>query len=103
MKTRTRLTTPPGQDPIGTAQQRPEDEHYVTALQLPEEPSVPGRHRRTWSALTIVLVLALAGYVVFRVATAGQGFDPALDRLPDEQQAPADDGLPGEDGEDGQG
>jgi hypothetical protein len=100
VKTRTRLTTPPGQDPIGTTQQRPEDEHYVPALHLPEEPRIPGRHRRTWNALVIVLVLVLAGYAIFRVATAGQGFDPALDRVPDEQQAPIDgdeDGLPGED------
>lgn len=100
MKTRTRLTTPPGQDPIGTTQQRHEDEHYVPALQLPEEPRVPGRHRRAWNILAIVAVLLLAGYITFRVATAGQGFDPALDRLPDEHQAPVDDGnggLPGED------
>jgi hypothetical protein len=100
MKTRTRLTTPPGQDPIGTAQQRPEDEHYVPALQLPAEPRVPGRHRRAWNVLVIVAVLLVVGYAVVLVATAGQGFDPALDRLPDEQPAPIDDsdgGLPDED------
>ena len=101
MRTRTHLTTPPGQEPELSAPSRSGDEAYVPGLAIPEEPHVPGRYRRLWVALGLVVVLALVAVVAFRVTTAGQGFDPALDpEVAPGDEAPADDtaedGLPGE-------
>ncbi len=79
MRTRTRLTTPPGVDPEPTAPSRTADEVYVPGLALPEEPSVPGRHRRLLATLLALVVLLAVAFGVFRVMTAGQTFDPALD------------------------
>ena len=95
MRTRTRLTTPPGQDPSLDPDAQPAAEHYVPGPALPREPRVPGRRRHLWLTLAILLVVVVGGYVAFRVATAGQQFDPALDQQVDpgtSSPAPTDDG-----------
>lgn len=79
MRTRTRLTTPPGQEPALSATSRPDHEVYVPGPSLPEEPRVPGRYRRRWTTVVVVAALVVLGYVAFRVMTAGQTFDPSLD------------------------
>ena len=103
MRTRTRLTTPPGQDPELSEASRPSAEVYVPGFALPEEPSVPGRYRRVLAVLAVVAVLALVAYGIFRAMTAGQTFDPALDPgfapsepASSEPAASPSDGLPGE-------
>ena len=95
MRTRTRLTTPPGQAPSLDPDEQPGSEHYVPGLALPREPRVPGRRRRLWLTLAVLLVVVVGGYVAFRVATAGQQFDPALDPQLDpgmSSPAPTDEG-----------
>lgn len=79
MRTRTRLTTPPGQAPALDAAAGSDDEAYVRGFAIPEEPRVPGRFRRLWVTLVLVLLTAAVVYVGLRVITAGEGFDPALD------------------------
>jgi hypothetical protein len=79
VRTRTELTTPPGQEPDLGGAATSDDEVYVHGLALPEEPTVPGRFRRLWATLLVVVVLATAGYVTVRATTAGGGLDPALD------------------------
>ena len=91
MRTRTHLTTPPGQQPELSADTRPGDETYVPGFALPDEPRVPGRYRRVWITAAVVVVLAAAGFGMFRSMTAGQSFDPALDA----EFAPVDDGATG--------
>lgn len=86
MRTRTRLTTPPGEAPSLSDRQRPVDETYVRGFALPEEPRVPGRRRRLWVTLAVLTVLAVVTSVTFLVITSGQSFDPALD-LDAEQDA----------------
>lgn len=79
MRTRTRLTTPPGQEPSLSTDRRPDAETYVSGLGLPIEPRVPGRRRRLWVTLAVLAVVAVAAYAAFLAATSGQTFDPALD------------------------
>lgn len=98
MRTRTHLTTPPGQEPEATAPTRSGDETYVPGLAIPEEPHVPGRFRRLWLVLGVVAVLALIAFAVFRTATAGQTFDPALDPNFAPGEASVDDDAPIEGG-----
>ena len=96
MQTRTRLTTPPGQEPVAPESNRTADdvERYSPGLALPAEPTVAGRHRRTLVVIGALLVLGVAGFVAFRLLTAGQFQDPALT---EEQPADAPAGeLPGE-------
>lgn len=94
MRTRTRLTTPPGQEPSLSADRRPDAETYVPGLSLPEEPRVPGPRRRLWVTLTVIVVVAAGAYVAFLVATAGQTFDPALDLDAEPGDAPTADLTP---------
>lgn len=98
MRTRTQLTTPPGQEPELSAPSRSSAEVYVPGLALPEEPAVPGRYRRLAVTLATIVVLALVGYGIFRAMTAGQTFDPALDPgfAPSETATAPSDGLPGD-------
>ncbi len=108
MRTRTRLTTPPGREP-DAAGVRTDSETYVPGLSLPREPRVPGKHESWWITLGVIAVLVIGGLVSFRISTRGQEFDPALD-LPSQFddagegddnpvfEVPSD-GLPGE-GED---
>lgn len=98
MRTRTQLTTPPGQEPELSASSGPADEAYVPGLALPEEPSVPGRNRRLLVTVVAVVLLAVVGYGVFRAMTAGQTFDPALDPgfTPTDATTDPPEGLPSE-------
>ncbi len=98
MRTRTHLTTPPGQEPELSASSGSAGEAYVPGLGLPEEPSVPGRRRRLLVTVAVVVLLALAGYGILLAMTAGQTFDPALDSnvAPTESDADAPEGLPSE-------
>lgn len=100
MRTRTRLTTPPDQRPALDDDGRQADEAYVPGFALPQEPRVPGRRRRLWATLAVVVVLTAIAYVGFRVATAGQTFDPALEPEvgggASTHPAASEDGLPGE-------
>lgn len=101
MRTRTRLTTPPGQQPTLEVGESEPTERYVAGPGLPDEPRVPGRFRRLWLTLAVVVGVAALGAGIFFVSTSGQQFDPALDFRPatDESPAPADEAtLPGEDG-----
>lgn len=105
MRTRTRLTTPPGHQPTLESEAT---EWYVAGPGLPEEPGVPGRFRRLWLTLAVVVGVAALGVGIFFVSTSGQQFDPALDfrpgtgddaSPPDESPAPTDEiTLPGQDG-----
>lgn len=86
---RTRLTTPPGQEPVDTRDQR-DDEDHAPAFALPEEPRVPSRYLKpVVSVVTVVALLALAWWV-FTIATSTQAFDPSLQQGPlDPATAPA--------------
>jgi hypothetical protein len=88
MRTRTLLTTPPGEEPAHEDAVRHADpERYSPALTIPGEPPVPGRRRRLWIALAVLVVVGLAGVVLFRVLTAGQFQDPALTEDPAVEEA----------------
>lgn len=104
MRTRTRLTTPPGREP-DAAGIRTDSETYVPGLSLPREPRVPGKHESWWITLGVVAVLVIGAFVSFRISTRGQEFDPALD-VPSQLDEAGEgddpvfeipsDGLPGE-------
>lgn len=89
MRSRTHLTSPPGQEPLADRPRSADtDEVYVRGLRLPEEPRVPGRFRHLTATLGVLVILAVVAFGVFRVSTAGQSFDPALDgNRPDEVEA----------------
>jgi hypothetical protein len=95
VRTRTYLTTPPGRLPTDeTGRAAPDDERYVPALDLPSEPTVPGRHRRTLLVLSILAVVLVVTFALLRLGTAAQSQDPALSEPTDGQPAdePALDG-----------
>jgi hypothetical protein len=90
MRTRTLLTTPPGEEPVGDdTPGRLDPERYAPALALPREPRVPGRFRRLWISLTILVVVAVIGVAVFQLVTASQFQDPALSGDDPSLEAPA--------------
>ena len=90
MRTRTRLTTPPGQEPVEEAGARGADrERYSPGFALPTEPDVPSRYRAPLTAVLALLIVAALAYGGFRLATQGQYEDPALTDVPSGQ-------LPGE-------
>lgn len=82
---RTRLTTPPGVDPA-PAGDTPEGEHYLPALDIPEEPRHPGRFRWLYVTLAVVVVVAAVGVAVLRLTSASRTFDPSL-QFPGQQPA----------------
>ena len=89
MQTRTRLTTPPGEEPapppsIGSSVDPAQGDRYVPGLALPTEPSPPSRYRKAIIIALIIGVLALVGYVALQVVTAGEDFDPAVGENPGE-------------------
>lgn len=77
MRTRTRLSTPPGQEPEPEA--GPDrDERYLPGFALPREPRVPRPGARLARfVLAIVAVLAVAALAV-RIVGATEDRDPAL-------------------------
>lgn len=77
MRTRTKLTSPPGQEPVDDRDVRGA-EGYAPAFDLPREPKVPSRHRRLVVWLVVIVALALAGWIGFRILSTGQSEDPSL-------------------------
>ncbi len=69
-------------------------ELYSRGLAMPAEPRVPHRLRRVFVTLAVLFVLAVIAWIGFKLVTAGQDFDPALDPT---QQFEPDGQLPGED------
>jgi hypothetical protein len=91
VRTRTYLTTPPGRLPTDeTGRAAPDAERYVPALELPSEPTVPGRHRRTLLVVGFLAVVLVVAFALLRLGTAAQSQDPALSEPTGGQ--PADDG-----------
>ena len=86
---RTRLTTPPGQEPAPAAGAGSDEEHYLPAFALPEEPAYATRYR--WAYLTVAVLLVVAGiaYAVIQVTSASRTFDPSLQFPGQEQPSPA--------------
>lgn len=86
MRTRTRLTTPPGQEPLDdeAQQQWRHTERYTPFLDRPTEPRWPSRYRGLIVGLTSLLVLLALGYGAYRLSTAGQFEDPSLTEIPGE-------------------
>lgn len=82
MRTRTKLTTPPGSEPAPLADEP--EETYAPALAPPDEPRYPGRWRRVTTPVVALALLAAVGWLVFRAVTAGQAQDPSLQIVPDE-------------------
>jgi hypothetical protein len=96
VRTRTFLTTPPGRLPTDeTGRGAPDDERYVPALDLPSEPTVPGKHRRTLLVLGVLAAALLVALLLLRVGTAAQSQDPALSE-PTESQPTDDPALEGD-------
>lgn len=83
MRTRTKLTTPPGSEPAPLADVEPVED-YSPALAAPAEPRYPSRWRRVITPLITLVLLAAIGWGVFRLVTAGQAQDPSLQFVPDE-------------------
>lgn len=94
MRTRTRLTTPPGEEPTSDEGVRLSDpERYSPALAVPSEPDVPGRYHRIGVILGVLALLAILGYAGFQLANQGQFQDPSLDDPSLQQPAEQDPGA----------
>ncbi|MDX1659019.1 MAG: hypothetical protein R3343_09385 [Nitriliruptorales bacterium] len=81
MQGRTRLTTPPGEEPADPISGKATQELYSGGFDRPSEPHVPGRHRRKLITLVALVILGAVGYVGYVVTTQGQFQDPALSDL----------------------
>lgn len=90
LRGRTRLTTPPGEEPAPAAGRQPDDEDYLPFFAPPREPSPPGRSRSRLVAALVAAVLLVAGiaYAVVQLTEAGRTFDPSLPVPGGEQPAP---------------
>ena len=80
IRTRTTLTTRPGDAPLEGATSGPPGEFWYPALALPKEPSLPSRWRPLLIALVIATIIVSALYGGWRITQRGTNFDPALDR-----------------------
>lgn len=80
MPGRTRLTTPPGEEP--EAGQPDTDEVYSAGFALPREPRVASRWQRAGAVLAVLLLLAVGGYWLYLGISARQAQDPALTQDP---------------------
>lgn len=80
MRTRTKLTTPPGQQPhpVVSSQTERDEEHYSPGFALPAEPIHLTRGERVTLLLIVVVVIAqlVVGFVA--VLSATQAEDPAM-------------------------
>lgn len=100
MRTRTRLTTPPGGAPADDFGGRTsQGEHYSRGPQIPTEPRVRRRYRRVVLVLLTVLILGALAYGGYRIATSGQYQDPSLSGTSGTTTEDGS-GLPGEDVDD---
>lgn len=98
MRSRTRLTTPPGQQPEAADRPREQDapaERYIPAFALPEEPRPPRRHRRAIVVVATLLVLVAVAWGILQVVTSGSDFDPAVGDVPTQQDGQLPDGGEG--------
>ncbi len=84
---RTRLTTPPGQEPAPPLSEGADDEHYLPAFEIPTEPSYPSRFRWLYVTASLLLLIAAIGFAVLQLTSASRTFDPSL-QVPG-QEAPA--------------
>lgn len=101
LRTRTRLTTPPGQDPQPAGEQpdaasrastvtADADERYVPGLALPDEPRVRSRWFKPLVVMSSIVVVLGILYAILLAATQGQYLDPALDEDVPGQPAPVE-------------
>ena len=95
MPSRTWLTTPPGDEPVTDQRGDEHAERYVPALELPREPRVPGKHRRLWVGLGLLLLVAMSLVGLVLIGEQAQQEDPSVPDIPGLED-PALDG--GEDG-----
>lgn len=84
---RTRLTTPPDQEPASPLSEDADDEHYLPALEIPTEPSFPSRFRWLYVTASLLVLVAAIGFAVLQLTSASRAFDPSL-QFPG-QEAPA--------------
>lgn len=76
---RTRLTTPPGEEPAPAAGDgSPEDAHYLPALDIPTEPRHPSRFRWLYVTVAGVVLVAAVAVAVLQLTSASRTFDPSL-------------------------
>ena len=80
MRTRTTLTTSPGEAPADTSSPGPAGEYWYPALDLPSEPVLPSRFRPWAIGVLILSIVAASLYGAWRITQRGTNFDPALDR-----------------------
>lgn len=85
---RTRLTTPPGEEPAPAAGAGPDDESYLPGLDLPEEPRYPSRFRWAYITLAVLIVVGLGAYAVLVLTSGSRTFDPSLQFPGQEQPSP---------------
>ena len=78
MRTRTLLTTPPGEQPAAGGAATRDHEHYSHGFAPPQEPHVPGRFRPLVITLVVVLVVASAAFVTLRVLGYGPFRSPSV-------------------------
>lgn len=87
MQTRTRLTTPPGDEPAPVPSARGGEashagEAYVPAFVVPTEPHVGSRYRPVLLLIAVVVALIVLAYGVLQIVTSGEDFDPAVGNQP---------------------
>lgn len=81
MPYRSRLTSPPdvAAEPVSDSAGDDVD-YYSPGFDLPREPRIWSRAQRRAVAAVVALVIALAAIGLFRIATAGQAEDPAMEQ-----------------------
>ncbi|MBW3577501.1 MAG: hypothetical protein KY462_07140 [Actinobacteria bacterium] len=79
MRSRTRLTAPPRQQPQPVGDGRG-DELYGPTFAVPREPTVPSRWRGTVLIVAAIAIAGLVAFAVVRASAAGQTSDPSLER-----------------------
>jgi hypothetical protein len=83
MRTRTRLTTPPGQEPVlDEAGPDRSQERYSPGLAVPTEDRVASRWRPLALSVAALVVVAAVGYGLWQLGAASQQEDPALSEIP---------------------
>ncbi len=98
MRTRTLLTTPPGEQPTADSGIPRDREHYSRGFRVPAEPRVPGRYRTLAMSVLVLVVVAAAGYAAFTLLVRGQHQDPSLGGASEPAPTTTAGSLPGEGG-----
>lgn len=77
---RTRLTTPPGEEPAPAAGPGADRaEVYAPGFALPEEPTYPSRFRWLVVTATVLALVAAIAFAVTALTSASRTFDPSLE------------------------